>query len=280
MNYANFKNGNAKYPLSTDTMDFLQKQIQLVYGLANLYDKNYIIRQSTADTEGLIVINGELMPLKGKPQRFIRVSEDIEDIEAGGQTFDSARVSRYAQYQSIRQPRTCFSAGLFKICQPISEHIVPQGAIMMWSGQIDDIPYGWNLCDGENGTPDLRGRFIVGYTPDNTDYSTIGNTGGESSHQLTIDEMPKHNHATLTSTTNTTVTTNQNGAHSHSIPTGKSTGNSTTAVPKAEKKGWTPLNSNPAGTHTHTFTMYARGGGEAHENRPPYYVLAYIMKTI
>lgn len=279
MNYANFKNGNAKYPLSTDTMDFLQKQIQLVYGLADLYDKNYIIRQSTADTEGLIVINGELMPLKGKPQRFIRVSEDIEDIEAGGQTFDSARVSRYAQYQNSKQLRT-FSAGLFKICQPISEHIVPKGAIMMWSGQIDDIPYGWNLCDGENGTPDLRGRFIVGYTPDNADYSTIGKTGGESSHQLTIDEMPKHNHATSISIADTKVITSQDGAHSHSIPTGNSTTDSTTAAPKAKNNNYNKLNSDSAGAHTHTFTMYARGGGKAHENRPPYYVLAYIMKTI
>ena len=59
----------------------------------------------------------------------------------------------------------------------------PIGGIIMWSGQVSNIPSGWKLCDGNNGTPDLRGRFIVGasasggYDP--------GATGGSNEVTLT-----------------------------------------------------------------------------------------------
>jgi hypothetical protein len=54
---------------------------------------------------------------------------------------------------------------------------VPKGAILMWSGAPEAIPAGWTLCDGTNGTPNLSGRFIVGYDEGNTDYNKPGNTG-------------------------------------------------------------------------------------------------------
>ena len=37
-----------------------------------------------------------------------------------------------------------------------------KGIVTMWSGTINNIPFGWALCDGTNGTPDLRGRFVLG----------------------------------------------------------------------------------------------------------------------
>ncbi len=48
------------------------------------------------------------------------------------------------------------------LLQHMENHLVPPGGIIMWSGAINDIPVGWALCDGSNGTPDLRDRFIVG----------------------------------------------------------------------------------------------------------------------
>ena len=39
---------------------------------------------------------------------------------------------------------------------------LPKGAVIMWHGEVNDIPDGWAICNGENGTPDLRNRFIVG----------------------------------------------------------------------------------------------------------------------
>ena len=44
---------------------------------------------------------------------------------------------------------------------------VPAGGIILWSGNIASIPEGWVLCDGSNGTPDLRDRFVVGASQDN-----------------------------------------------------------------------------------------------------------------
>ena len=61
-------------------------------------------------------------------------------------------------------------------CAMKADDGVPKGLISMWSGSIDSIPVGWQLCDGSNGTPDLRNRFIMG-TPDGQD---PGQTGGTS----------------------------------------------------------------------------------------------------
>ena len=58
---------------------------------------------------------------------------------------------------------------------------VPHGAILLWSGAANALPVGWALCDGANGTPDLRGRFVVGAGGD--DYPP-GDTGGAASEAL------------------------------------------------------------------------------------------------
>ena len=69
--------------------------------------------------------------------------------------------------------------------------LVPKGIIVMWSGAVNAIPAGWALCDGTNGTPDLRDRFIVGagssYAP--------SSTGGVNTMNLTVAQLPAHNHA-------------------------------------------------------------------------------------
>ena len=55
--------------------------------------------------------------------------------------------------------------------------LVPSGVIMMWSGAANAIPSGYVLCDGNNGTHDLRDRFVVGA---GNSYA-VGATGGGSS---------------------------------------------------------------------------------------------------
>lgn len=94
---------------------------------------------------------------------------------------------------------------------------LPIGAILPFSGDI--IPNGWLLCDGsvieqedypelfevlagnygiisreEIRLPDLRGKVTIGKDSTDTDFDTLGNTGGEKEHTLTIDEMPSHSH--------------------------------------------------------------------------------------
>ena len=102
------------------------------------------------------------------------------------------------------------------------------------------VPGGWSLCDGTNSTPDLRDRFIVS---SGSVYS-IGDTGGVNSVTLTVDQIPAHTHT--------------------APPTG-------TGTPPG---GVGRSSGNESATNTGS-----TGGGQSHENRPPYYALAFIMKT-
>ena len=124
------------------------------------------------------------------------------------------------------------------------------GMIILWSGASDAIPTGFTLCDGQNNTPDLRGRFVVGFHDSNGDYD-VNDTGGAETVTLSIAEMPNHKH-------DTTVD------NAKLFPA----------------NGGTSINFGGAGGYpATTFTMSNTGGGGAHENRPPYYALCYIMKT-
>jgi hypothetical protein len=53
---------------------------------------------------------------------------------------------------------------------------------------------GWHICNGRSNTPDLRGKFVVGFDPTNLDYSNVGNAGGSDYIRLTIEQMPSHTH--------------------------------------------------------------------------------------
>jgi microcystin-dependent protein len=165
--------------------------------------------------------------------------------------------------------------------------ILPAGVITMWSGAIATIPSGWVLCNGSNGTPDLRDRFIVG--AGGGGYS-VGDNGGSSSTTLTTTELPSHTH---------TGTTGSAGAHDHFIANGDTVNATTSALSasntlaKNGSQASTSFNYLLGGTataasqgltdsepdHTHTFTTGSTGSGSPFENRPPYYALAYIMKT-
>jgi len=166
---------------------------------------------------------------------------------------------------------------------------VPQGGIIMWSGKIFQIPTGWALCDGNNGTPDLRNRFIVGAGDD----YIVGKSGGENSVTLTENQIPSHNHSMNSAGNhNHGGSTSTNGAHTHSGSqalrgNGEDERNSVPSASDDKNPGRTwNFTVDSAGNHNHsistdgdhTHTINNTGGGQAHENRPPYYALAYIMK--
>jgi hypothetical protein len=71
-------------------------------------------------------------------------------------------------------------------------NILPRGVIVAWNGQANAIPGGWLLCDGQNGTPDLRNRFIVGT---GGEYG-LGNAGGNKEIKLNATQLPPHKHYT------------------------------------------------------------------------------------
>lgn len=85
----------------------------------------------------------------------------------------------------------------------IGNGTIPVGGIIMWSGKIANIPTGWNLCDGTNGTPNLVNKFIIAADADgiagiNTATTSVTgsatSTGGNSSVTLTIGQIPAHRH--------------------------------------------------------------------------------------
>jgi microcystin-dependent protein len=144
----------------------------------------------------------------------------------------------------------------------------------MWAGAVIDVPTGWVLCDGTNGTPDLRGRFVVGAG----DTYAVDATGGAES----ITDVPAHTHGVGT------LATASDGAHEHQVGvrgSGSLSGgtdnsrlsrgfNDQTAL--ADATGYV----RSAGAHTHSITgSTASTGTSSVDIRPPYYALCYIMKV-
>lgn len=140
--------------------------------------------------------------------------------------------------------------------------------IVMWSGATNAVPTGWNLCDGTNGTPNLQGAFVVGYNPNDGDYQLIGNTGGAKTISLLAAQNGQHNHGI-----------SDNG-HNHGVSTGTDfkEGGSTGNAVLSSVPGFRGTYSWNTATNTTGITIQVSGTGAPHENRPPYYVLAYIMK--
>ena len=155
------------------------------------------------------------------------------------------------------------------------------GMIMMYTGS--SAPSGWAICNGSNGTPDLRNRFIVGA---GSAYS-VDDTGGAASVTLTTAQLPAHSHTT------------PNHNHSFSATTSSNTHNHTWDRQDAQNdqgyRPWPASNNDCVrttantgdNTHSHTVsgttgnanpTTNTTGSGNSHENRPPYYALMFIMK--
>ena len=130
----------------------------------------------------------------------------------------------------------------------VSNASVPAGVIVMWSGDPTDLPAGWALCNGENGTPNLSGRFVVGYDAANVDYDDVSTfaarTGGEDEPVISVEQMPSHNHSNLA-----------NGSY------GADPG-----------PGDHMADNIPGGVTGDT------GGNQPFDNRPAYFVIAYIIK--
>lgn len=125
------------------------------------------------------------------------------------------------------------------------------GMVVMWSGSPGSIPSGWQLCDGTNSTPNLKGRFIVGYNSSDADYSSIGKTGGSKTM-----------------------------AHTHQVdPPGTTSGDETGWW---NTGSWSGSSKTGEGSQHHKHSVdiaaFTSGGASSAENRPPYYVLAYICK--
>lgn len=226
-------------------------------------------------------------------------------------------------FQNIPQSAV---TGLEDALSDIDDELVeasPSGIIVMWSGSVANVPTGWALCDGSNGTPDLRDRFIVGagdsYNPDDTGGSDAvalsegdipSHRHGDGSYATTHTDLGSHNHGSGS------YNTTHDGTHEHELEITEhtSTGGkshdhagSASRLARSMSTGAHPVNtfesihfsrtngnhehdmqgfssSRDLGSHNHGVTgesgtgIDLGGSSPEHENRPPYYALAFIMR--
>jgi len=171
--------------------------------------------------------------------------------------------------------------------------LIPAGIILAWNGQT--APPGWSLCDGTNGTPDLRGRFIRMFnsteatvalavttkpelkgTSRNVTSTLImqhgfNDKGGSDSSMLTTDELPSHTHGV----------SDPGHKHNYTVRLWADDNNHNDGgmASGADNPNPSNNNSNPITNSSSTgISIQNTGSNLGHNNQPPYYVLSYIMK--
>ena len=168
------------------------------------------------------------------------------DLGAAGANITTAAGETYTFYEYA-------SADWRLIGRSESASAIPSLVIVIWSGAISAIPTGWVICDGNNSTPNLTDRFVIHASSDSGATYDVGDTAGSTStsaHTLATSEIP---------------------AHTHNLPFGDANNNagSSTGSPQGLINSATPATTSTGGggSHTHTASL------------PPYYALAYIMKS-
>ena len=168
--------------------------------------------------------------------------------------------------------------------------VVPKGSIIMWSGSVDvngnplvgGVPdTNWYVCNGNNGTPDLRDRFIIGAGG----AYTTGSTGGMESITLSESNLPEHKHyfSRTTSTDGEHVHPHDDRVLDHlnvSRINRYVTLSGTNLVVSVSPSFRTDSpNTDPGGSHDHTVSgnTSSTGDGVAFSILPPYYALAFLM---
>lgn len=178
----------------------------------------------------------------------------------------------------------------------------PTDMIMMWYGEVDanfdengvgiGKMKGWALCDGKKSgdktRPDLREKFVMGVS---ADYSDINGTGGKAKVAITVDEMPAHNHS-ISDPGHSHSASFAFNSHTHTLQYNTATTHADYAraddgtrltydgFGTVDIEGTTNLTTLTAtiATASAGVSVTSTGSNGEHENRPPYYVLAYIIK--
>jgi hypothetical protein len=164
--------------------------------------------------------------------------------------------------------------------QPPAATPIPTGGILLWSGSIGSIPAGYVLCNGNNGTPDLRDRFVVGA---GTTYA-VNATGGSADAIVVSHD---HTYSSTTGSGGSATGSVTGGVGGDFGPFSSATG----VLAVSDNVGNRPQGAGGTGssrtatitipTHTHTVsgTTATAGSSGTNGNLPPYYALCYIMKT-
>lgn len=265
-------------------------------------DTSIVFEQLKGQTVFLVQINGEILTLLRKKDRNIDLVEVQQPEDASN---DNTVISRLGDLSPLQKNERnngteiliegfgvySNNAAFLKARYtsdynlPISDNsskfvstewihkLFPKGTILMFGGSASDIPEGWSICDGSNGTPNLIDKFIKSST-------TAGDTGGDNEVTLTIDNLPPHTHTVESRTVNTST----DGDHSHTY-TSPVMGMSDNANDRNVVESTGSGTTSSAGSHSHTIDLSSVvlstvGLGEPIKIEPPYYTLLYIMKIV
>ena len=258
------KNQAVEFKLYTQASDSAGSAIEGVTGsgLASILAS----KASSTMYIGIKVVgsSGEIAPRQTiLPVPYAMVAADVAsasgDLDVAGQiSAASVTVAGSLASSSITVSGNASVGGKLTVDGTVSGYgTAPIGCIILWSGAVNKIPEGWALCNGQTvegqKTPNLSGRFVVGYSANDSDYNAVGKTGGEKTHKLTVSEMP---------------------SHSHSI----------TMWGGDIADDWKQQNNLYLTYNKYNFNngrdTSSAGGDQPHENRPPYYTLARALKRL
>jgi hypothetical protein len=158
-------------------------------------------------------------------------------------------------------------------CAFVLSNSVPTGLIAMWYGTIATIPTGWYLCNGSNGTPDLRDKFVIGASSDETAIAKTNVTGA-------LTQSGGSKDAIAVSHTHTATSSVSDPGHSHSISPGYMIGNNEGSTGRTDGgQAGVRYSTASASTGISVSTSISTvGSSGTNANLPPYFALAYIMK--
>jgi hypothetical protein len=255
-------------------------------GTLGIATKNYV---DTAVESAVSVVRNDLAVNVSAINSTIGVlTSEINDVNTYAQNLNTTKapVNSPAFVGAVTAPTVSVANQSSTVATTAFVHgVLPYGVILMWSGSPASVPENFALCDGSNGTPDLRNRFVVG-AGDTFSYATTGgnnapvlstNSAGSHSHTgstgstvLTIAQMPAHNHR---------VKGNDRGFSASQLfapglfrDDAETFANDLTSIENTGgSQGHLHSISND-GSHNHTITLQPQ--------LPLYYALCYIMKVV
>ncbi len=192
-------NKNTEPMADVGNLDQIKEAVKQVYmadveSIRNLSNVATQLQAGGLTIPGNLTVKGELRAESGKILMGT-VSANMWGInvnQTDDGTFSLGRVGRDGKPSDQSGIKLITSAdgtqnmgGMFSL--------MPSGTVVAWSG--NKVPAGWALCDGQNKTPDLRGRFIIGVgKAEKLTERKLNDVGGDETIKLTIDNLPAHSH--------------------------------------------------------------------------------------
>ncbi|MRI64679.1 hypothetical protein EDM00_11885 [Ornithobacterium rhinotracheale] len=276
-------NGTNGFPLHTDTLAEAQRAWNIFNAISGITGDLTILQgceqRGSTVSDGVVIIKGEVLNFKGGAvMPKVIIEEKITERAFKDKNKKPVFATRTAKFGVGSETYNWSDFKRFDTIVEMQKAVVPKGLISMWSGSIRDIPKGWYLCDGKNGTPNLSGKFIRSSKNDN-----IGEIGGNEKITLEKRHLPPHSHKAHIESA---------GEHYHELKNyGSNAGDNTNANEYTRgnlffgEVGNGNLQSingtKKAGNHTHDITIEREGGEDGVavpiEILPTYYTLAFIM---